>query len=47
MKPMKLELTAFGSYAAPTVIPFDALGPSLYLITGDTDRPAAETAPPP
>ena len=36
MKPMKLELTAFGSYAATTVIPFDALGPSLYLITGDT-----------
>lgn len=36
MKPLKLYLTAFGSYAEPTVIPFDELQPGLCLITGDT-----------
>ena len=36
MKPLKLEMTAFGSYAEPTAVPFDALRPGLCLITGDT-----------
>ena len=36
MKPLKLEMTAFGSYAEPTVVPFDALQSGLCLITGDT-----------
>ena len=36
MKPLKLEMTAFGSYAEPTTVPFDQLGPGLCLITGDT-----------
>ena len=36
MKPLKLEMTAFGSYAEPTAVPFDELRPGLCLITGDT-----------
>ena len=37
MRPIKLELSAFGPYAGETVIDFDKLGQSgLYLITGDT-----------
>ena len=36
MKPVTLEMTAFGSYARPTVIDFQKLDHSLYLITGDT-----------
>ena len=36
MKPLKLELTAFGSYAEPTTVPFDQLKNGLYLVTGDT-----------
>lgn len=36
MKPVTLEMTAFGSYARPTVIDFQELNHSLYLITGDT-----------
>ena len=37
MRPIKLELSAFGPYAGETVIDFDKLGRSgLYLITGDT-----------
>ena len=36
MKPLRLELTAFGSYAEPTVVPFDELEQGLYLVTGDT-----------
>ena len=36
MKPLKLEMTAFGSYAEPTTVPFDELQPGLCLITGDT-----------
>ena len=35
MRPLTLEMTAFGSYAAHTVVPFDQLS-GLYLITGDT-----------
>ncbi len=37
MRPLKLTMTAFGPYAAKTVIDMDALGENgLYLITGDT-----------
>ena len=36
MRPLHLELTAFGSYAETTAIPFEALERGLYLITGDT-----------
>lgn len=36
MKPITLELTAFGSYAASTVVAFDRLQNGLYLISGDT-----------
>ncbi len=37
MRPIKLTMSAFGPYAAKTVIDFDKLGTSgLYLITGDT-----------
>lgn len=36
MRPARLEMTAFGSYAAKTVVDFDRLTHGLYLITGDT-----------
>ncbi|MBR1566021.1 MAG: SMC family ATPase [Oscillospiraceae bacterium] len=36
MRPLHLEMTAFGSYAGPTVLPFDKLTHGLYLVTGDT-----------
>ncbi len=36
MKPVLLEMTAFGSYAEKTVIDFNRLTHGLYLITGDT-----------
>lgn len=36
MRPIRLEMTAFGSYAEHTVVPFDRLRSGLYLITGDT-----------
>ena len=36
MKPTKLTLTAFGSYAQTSTVDFNALGSGLYLITGDT-----------
>ncbi|MBR7011066.1 MAG: SMC family ATPase, partial [Oscillospiraceae bacterium] len=36
MRPIRLEMTAFGSYAGHSVIPFDRLEPGLFLITGDT-----------
>ncbi len=37
MRPLKLIMTAFGSYAEKTVIDFDKLGKNgLYLISGDT-----------
>ena len=36
MRPIRLELSAFGPYAGSTVVDFDKLGKSgLYLITGD------------
>ncbi len=36
MRPLYLEMTAFGSYAEKTVLPFAALHQGLYLVTGDT-----------
>ena len=37
MRPIRLEMSAFGPYAGETVVDFDKLGKSgLYLITGDT-----------
>ncbi len=37
MRPIRLELSAFGPYAGETAIEFDKLGQSgIYLITGDT-----------
>ena len=36
MRPIHLEMTAFGSYAACTVVDFDRLQNGLYLISGDT-----------
>ena len=37
MRPLRLEMCAFGPYAKPTVLDFSLLGDSgLYLITGDT-----------
>ena len=36
MRPLDLEMTAFGSYAEKTVLPFEELKHGLYLVTGDT-----------
>ena len=36
MRPLYMEMTAFGSYAGLTVLPFDKLAHGLYLVTGDT-----------
>lgn len=36
MKPIVLEMTAFGPYAGRTMVDFRKLNQSLYLITGDT-----------
>ena len=37
MRPLKLEMSAFGPYAGHCTVEFDRLGDSgLYLITGDT-----------
>ena len=36
MRPLNLEMTAFGSYAGPTVLPFQDLRQGLYLVSGDT-----------
>lgn len=36
MRPLNLEMTAFGSYAAATAVHFDQLENGLYLISGDT-----------
>ena len=36
MKPLSLEMTAFGSYAAHTAVDFERLDRGLFLITGDT-----------
>ena len=36
MRPTVLEMTAFGSYAEHTVLPFVQLKHGLYLVTGDT-----------
>ena len=36
MRPISLQMTAFGSYAEKTTVPFDSLRQGLYLVTGDT-----------
>ena len=36
MRPINLEMTAFGSYAEKTTVPFRSLKHGLYLVTGDT-----------
>ena len=36
MRPVLLEMTAFGSYAKKTTVDFERLSHGLYLITGDT-----------
>ena len=36
MRPMRLEMSAFGSYAEKTVIDFSKMNNGLFLITGDT-----------
>lgn len=36
MKPITLEMTAFGSYAEKTVVPFDDFSQGLFLICGET-----------
>ena len=36
MKPLKLKMKAFGSYANETIVNFDELDSGLYLVTGDT-----------
>lgn len=36
MRPLELEMTAFGSYGETTVLPFRELKHALYLVTGDT-----------
>ena len=36
MRPLELEMTAFGSYAEHTTVPFEKLRHGLYLVTGDT-----------
>lgn len=36
MKPLKLEMSAFGSYAGLVEVDFTKAGSGLFLITGDT-----------
>lgn len=36
MRPLELEMTAFGSYAEKAVVPFEQLHQGLYLVAGDT-----------
>ena len=36
MKPLRLVMSAFGSYLKQTEIDFEALGDGIFLITGDT-----------
>ena len=36
MRPILLEMTAFGSYAEKTAVDFKRFTHGLYLITGDT-----------
>ena len=36
MRPLELEMTAFGSYAGKATVPFAALHRGLYLVAGDT-----------
>lgn len=36
MRPLNLEMTAFGSYVGPASVPFEKFRDGLFLITGDT-----------
>ena len=36
MRPIRLEMEAFGPYDRKTVIDFDRLGSGLFLVTGET-----------
>ena len=36
MRPVRLEMSAFGSYAGKTTIDFSELSGGLFLVTGDT-----------
>lgn len=36
MRPIRLEMSAFGSYAGRTVIDFSNISGGLFLVTGDT-----------
>ena len=36
MKPVRLEMKAFGSYVENTVVPFDSFSHGLFLISGKT-----------
>ena len=36
MKPLKLTLSAFGSYGGTEVVDFEAIGSGIFLVTGDT-----------
>ena len=36
MKPLKLEMSAFGSYAGVEIVDFEKIGQGIFLITGDT-----------
>ena len=38
MKPLKLTMSAFGSYVKETAIDFERLGDGIFLITGDTGQ---------
>ena len=38
MKPLKLEMSAFGSYAGMVEVDFTKAGSGLFLITGDTGQ---------
>lgn len=38
MKPLKLEMSAFGSYAGLVEVDFTKAGSGLFLITGDTEQ---------
>ena len=36
MKPLKLTLSAFGSYGGTEIVDFERIGSGIFLITGDT-----------
>ena len=38
MKPLKLVMSAFGSYARETTVDFSQVQQGIFLVTGDTGR---------